>query len=352
MRQILIRRPGGYERLEYVPAPDPVPGPGEVLIQTAAIGVNYADCIARMGLYASARELAGYPLVPGFELAGRVLATGPGVDAPAPGTPVIGVTLFGAYATRVCLPAGRVFPIPPGLSLAEAAAVPTIFLTAWYALERLARPEAGERLLVHSAAGGVGGALLQLGRAAGCRVTGVVGAGHKVATAASLGADEVIDRSAGDLWHRARGIAPDGFDIVCDATGGATLRQSYRHLAPGGRLVVYGFHSLLPRRGGRPSWLRLTGGWLRTPRFDPLKLTRDNRSVHGFNLSFLSLREDLLAAALGDLLDRLAAGRLRPPPVMTLGFDEAAAAHRALEGGATVGKLVLICEGENGAAAR
>jgi NADPH:quinone reductase-like Zn-dependent oxidoreductase len=345
MEQILIRRPGGYGRLEIVSGPDPEPGPGEILIDTAAIGVNYADCIARMGLYASARELAGYPLVPGFELAGTVRALGDGVGGPAPGTRVLGVTLFGAYATRVCLPAARVFPIPEGVSFAAAAAFPTVFLTAWYALERLARAEPGEHVLVHSAAGGVGGALLQLARAAGCRVTGVVGAGHKIETARRLGADAVIDRSRGRMWSEAAAVAPSGVDVVCDATGGATLRGSYRHLASGGRLVVYGFHSLLPRRGGRPSWPRLVAGWLRTPRFDPLRLTRDNRSVLGFNLSFLSERETLLGEALRDLLGRLAEGALVAPPIEELEFRAVADAHRALESGDTVGKLVLTCAG-------
>jgi NADPH:quinone reductase-like Zn-dependent oxidoreductase len=342
VRQVLIRRPGGYDRLEIQTAPTPEPGPGEILIRTRAIGVNYADCIARMGLYASARELAGYPLVPGFELAGHVLALGEGVATPAPGTPVLGVTLFGGYTTHACLPATRVFTLPAVMTPESAAGFPTVFLTAWYALERLAHAEPGEHLLVHSAAGGVGGALLQLGRACGCRVTGMVGAAGKADLARLLGADDVIDRSRGDPWAAARALAPGGFDIVCDAQGGAMLRASYRHLAPGGRLVVYGFHTLLPRRGGRPSWPRLLAGWLRTPRFDPLQMTRDNRSVMGFNLSFLSEREALLGRALRGLLGRVARGEIAPLPVRRFEFEDVASAHRALESGRTTGKLILV----------
>ena len=132
-----------------------------------------------------------------------------------------------------------------------------------------------------------------------------------------------------------------GYDVICDAQGGSLLRGSYRHLAAGGRLVVYGFHSLLPRRGGRPSWPRLLAGWLRTPRFNPLRMTRENRSVLAFNLSFLSEREDLLGAALRSLLDRTARGELSPLPVRRFDLEDVAAAHRVIESGTTTGKLVL-----------
>jgi len=344
MKKIVIPRPGGYERLQVVDAPDPRPARGEILIETAAVGVNYADCIARMGLYASARELAGYPLVPGFELAGTVLALGDGVVGPQPGTRVVGVTLFGGYASKICLPAARVFVLPNGLSLEEAAGVPTAYLTAWYALHRLAHTGKGERILVHSAAGGVGGALLQLGRAAGLVTTGVVGGSHKVELAKELGADDVIDKSATNLWRAAETISPEGYDVICDANGAATLADSYRHLAPAGRLVVYGFHSMLPRQGGRPSWPRLALGWLRTPRFDPLRLTRDNRSVMGFNLSFLSQREQLLAKAMRDLIARLGQGELRPLPIRRYAFEDVVQAHKDIESGTTTGKLILCLD--------
>lgn len=341
MRRIVIDRPGGYDRLRVESGPDPVPGEGEVLVDVDAVGVNFADCVIRMGLYASAREMVGYPITPGFEAAGTVRALGPGARGPAPGTPVMALTLFGGYATRICVPAGQVFALPPGLPVEQAAGFPTVFLTAWYALHELAHPHPGDTLLVHSAAGGVGSALTQLGRRAGCRVVGVVGADHKARVAHSQGANEVVVKSP-QLWERLARLAPDGFDVILDANGGPGLRDGYRHLAPGGKLVVYGFHTMLPKGRGRPSWPKLVVDYLRTPRFDPLKLTRDNRSVLAFNLSFMTEKADLLARGLGDMLDWMAAEEIRPLEVTTYPFDDAAGAHKALESGNTTGKLVLL----------
>lgn len=341
MKRIVIDRPGGYERLRLETAPDPEPGPGEIAVDVAAVGVNYADCVIRMGLYASARELVGYPITPGFEVAGQVAALGPGVGGPPVGTRVMGVTLFGGYVTRLCLPAAQVFPLPDELSLESAAGFPTVFLTAWYALHELVHPHPGDLVLVHSAAGGVGGALIQLARRLDCRVVGVVGNPDKLATARDLGAEEVFVRSDG-LWDELATAAPGGYDVILDANGGPGLRHDYRRLAPGGKLVVYGFHTMLPKGRGRPSWPKLICDYLRTPRFNPLTLTKDNRSVLAFNLSFMSEKADLLTRGLKDMLGWMAAGEIRPLAVTTFPFAHAARAHQALESGNTTGKLVLL----------
>lgn len=344
LEKIVIHRPGGHDRLRLERHPDPEPGPGEVLIDVRAAGVNFADCIARMGLYASAREYVGWPLTPGFEVAGTVAATGREVSGFRAGDAVLALTLFGGYATRLTVPAGQVAPVPEGWSWAQAAGFPTVFLTAWYALCRLADPEPGARVLVHSAAGGVGQALVQLARVRGCRVTAVVGAAHKRETVAALGAEAVIDRASQDLWQNAESIAPDGFDAVFDANGVATLRQSYRHLAPGGRLIVYGFHTMFRRGRSRPSWTKLAWDWLRTPRFNPLEMTGANRSVMAFNLSFMGHRADVLRAGLDQLMEWAGAGLVAPLPTTTHAFRDAAEAHRCLESGLSVGKHVLLKE--------
>jgi len=351
MRKIVIHKPGGYRRLLIEEHPDPVPGPGEVLIEVAAIGINFADCVTRMGLYASARHYEGYPVTPGFEVAGRIAALGAGVSGLQAGQEVLAVTRFNAYATRLVVPCAQVYPLPPQLGITAAAGFPTVALTAWFALFELAHPHPGDRILVHSAAGGVGGMLVQLGRIAGCEVTGVVGAAHKVAAVRELGAAAVIDKSGTDLWTAATEIAPGGYQVILDANGVATLRQSYRHLAPVGKLVVYGFHGMLRTRGGVPSRLRLLLDYLRTPRFSPFDLTTRNRSVLGFNLSFLFDRGDILASAMSQLLQWLREGRLHPPPVTTFPFEAVADAHRALESGQTVGKLVLCVGDREGEAA-
>jgi NADPH:quinone reductase-like Zn-dependent oxidoreductase len=345
MKKIVIHRPGGYDRLQLESHPDLVPAPQEVLIQVVACGVNFADCVTRMGLYASARHYVGYPITPGFEIAGTVLATGSAVTDLQPGAAVFAVTRFNGYATQVCVPRHQVFLLPESLTLEQAATLPATGLTAWYALSELAQSRSGDRLLVHSAAGGVGSMLVQIGKHYGCHVTGVVGAAHKTAAVLALGADAVIDKSTHALWQEAERLSPQGYDIILDANGVSTLRASYHHLAATGRLVVYGFHSMLVTHRGRPGRWRLALDWLRTPRFSPFDLTTHNRSVAGFNLSFLFDRSDLLQRGIAQLLEWLATGQLHIPPLTRFRFEDVAEAQRALESRQTTGKLVLLVNG-------
>lgn len=344
MQKIVIHCPGGYERLMLEQHPNPEPGPGEVLIEVVAIGVNYADCLIRMGLYASARKYIGYPITPGFEVAGRVASLGEGVTGIGIGDEVMAITLFGGYSSRLVVPQAQLFALPSGMDMAQAAAFPTAFLTAWFALFELAHPHPGDAILVHSAAGGVGSALIQLGKLAGCRMIGVVGRAEKVAACRAMGADEVIDKSSKPLWREAERLSPAGYGVVFDANGASTLRQSYNHLAPTGRLVAYGFHSSLPQGRGRPDWLKLAWDWLRIPRFNPLQLTTDNRSLLAFNLSFLSERDDLLLGGMRQLLEWYGEGKLRLPQVTRYPMREVVRAHRDLESGTTTGKLLLMVE--------
>lgn len=342
MRRISIPAPGGYEQLKLEEVPDPVPGPGEVLIDVDAVGVNFADCITRMGLYASAKRLNGYPVTPGFEVAGTVRALGKGVTDLETGAVVMGLTLFNAYQSKVCLPRRQVFRVPYQWSTTQAAAFPAAYLTAWYALFELANVRINAKVLVHSAAGGVGQALVQLAKLAGCRVVAVVGASHKCAAVEALGADLVVDKSSEALWDTAGLFAPEGYDAIFDANGVSTLRGSYSHLAVGGKLVIYGFHSMFRKRYGRPPWFKLLRDWLRTPRFNPLHMTLSNRSLLAFNLSFMTHRHDVLGRGMQRLLGWANAGDLLPPPVEAFAFEQAPAAHQALESGDTVGKLVLV----------
>lgn len=333
MRKVVIHRPGSYDRLIVEEHSDPAPANGETLVDVEAIGVNYADCVVRMGLYESASEYVGWPITPGFEVAGS--------DA-ASGEEVLAVTRFGGYASRIAVPSHQVFPAPRGWTTVQAAGLPTVFLTAWYALVHCAATHEGQTVLVHSAAGGVGGALLQLARIHGARAIGIVGASHKVEVARALGAHDVVDRSEGDLWRAIAALAPGGFDAVFESTGVATLRRSYRCLRPTGRLVVFGHASMLPRGRGKPSWPALAWRWLRLPRFNPLAMTNDNKSVMAFNLSYLFDERETLARAMQDVLGWAGEGKIRPLPVKTYPMDGVADAHRDLESGATVGKLVLI----------
>ncbi|MGB9438925.1 MAG: medium chain dehydrogenase/reductase family protein [Desulfobacterales bacterium] len=343
MKKIVIERPGGYGRLQIKEFPTPTPQNQEVLIEVSAAGVNFADVFVRLGLYKSGKEFVGWPITPGFEFSGKVIKCGRDVSGLAEGTPVFGITRFGAYASHLCVPGSQVFALPDGskFSSDDWAAFPAVFLTAYHGLFQniVVRPEM--KILVHSAAGGVGGALLQLGKIADCYMVGVVGAGHKVDSAVEYGADVVIDKSKDNLWTKAEAVCPHGFDVVFDANGPATLKQSYRHLAPSGKLVAYGFHSMLSKRGGFPNYFKLAYEYFRIPRWSPLNMTNENKSLIAFNLSYLFDRMDLLKASMQDLMDWVAEGKIQAPVRRTYPFDRVADAHRALESGNTVGKLIL-----------
>ena len=213
MKKIVIERPGGYHRLQIKQFPNPAPRCYEVLIEVVAAGVNFADVFIRLGLYKSAKEFVGWPITPGFEFSGKVLKCGPEVSDLAEGTSVFGVTRFGAYSSHLCVPRNQVFIIPQDSKFNpdQWAAFPTVFLTAYHGLfhNLVLRPEM--KILVHSAAGGVGGALLQLGKIANCQMIGVVGASHKVNTAFEYGADHVIDKKKRSSLVQSRGNLPGRF---------------------------------------------------------------------------------------------------------------------------------------------
>lgn len=342
MKKIVIEKPGSYDQLKIKEFPDPKPGKGEVLIKTAAAGVNFADCLVRMGVYSSAKEFVGWPITPGFEVSGIVSALGEGVTGFTTGQKVIGITLFGGYSTHVILPSDQVFALPEDWDLIQGAAFPTVFLTAYYALFELAHVRKGDSVLIHSAAGGVGSALVQLAKIAGCTVTGVVGSSHKTNYVKSLGADHVIDKSSQDLWTEAEKSSKEGFDVILDANGKETLQQSYAHLSNGGKLVVYGFHTMFSKGKGKPNWLKLAWDYLKTPRFNPLYMTNENRSILAFNLSYLMKKKMILEEMVKELLKWVSEGKIIPPLVKTYPLEQADAAHRDLERGNTVGKLVLL----------
>lgn len=342
MQKVVIPKAGSYDQLQIKEFDVPVPGPGQVLIETRAAGVNYADVVVRMGLYKSAKEFVGWPITPGFEVAGVVTALGEGVSDFQVGDEVVGLTLFGGYSSHIVTESRYVYHKPRGLSFSEAAAMPAVFMTAWFALFELAHPRPGSKVLVHSAAGGVGASLVQLAKIAGCEVVGVVGGTHKVEAAKAAGCDLVIDKSKQDLWAEAKAFAPDGYDIILDANGVETLSQSYAHLRRAGKLVIYGFATMMPKKGGRPNWFKLVSGWLRTPRYNPLNLTTDSKSVLAFNLSFLFDRTDLLELFVADLHQWLSEGSIVAPVVTEYPLAEVARAHADIESGRTVGKLVLI----------
>jgi NADPH:quinone reductase-like Zn-dependent oxidoreductase len=345
MKKIVIHSPGNHSHLKIEDHPDLSPRKGEVLVGTRAAGVNYADVCVRWGVYASAKKYIGWPITPGFEFSGTVLAIGEGVTRFKEGDRVFGVSFFNAYASQVQVLEKHLFPVPEGFTFEAAAGFPAVFMTAYHALFQLVRLPENARILIHSAGGGVGSALVQLARAYGFHSIAVVGAPHKVDYVKGLGADVVIDKSNDSLWERVKSVAPDGLDAVLDANGHTTLLDGYRALRPTGKLIAYGSHELLPKSAsGRMNYLKAAMGLLRVPRFDPLRLITDNKSVIGFNLSFLFDRDDLVSEGMGTLLSLIGEDRIRAPKITPFPFDRVADAHRLIESGRSVGKLVLVFE--------
>lgn len=341
MKNIVIEKPGSYDRLAIKEYSTPNPGKGEVLIETRACGVNFADCVIRMGLYSSAKEFVGWPITPGFEVTGVVVGVGEGVTRFSLGQKVVAVTLFGGYTSHLVVPEDQILPLLDNLDFYQGAAIPAVSLTAYYALFQLAHPREGSTLLVHSAAGGVGTFLVQMGKIAGCHVIGVVGSPEKVEYVKSLGADAVIDKSSQNLWVEAKKLVPCGYDIILDANGVETLQKSYDHLCAGGKLVIYGFHSMFSKGRGRPNWFKLLWDYWRTPRFNPLYMTKDNHSILAFNLSYMFSKKGILNESLKAIFKWIQEGKLVPPVVKVYPLEKVAQAHRDLESGKTIGKLVL-----------
>ena len=337
MKRVLVRRPGDHSALEFIEEIDLLPGPGQVRVRVRAAGINYADTIVREGWYEAAKGL--YPMTPGFEFAGVVDLLGEGTMGFKPGDRVLGFTRFGGYCSIQITAPERLRLLPEGWSFADGAGVPAVHFTAYHALFQVAKVVTGETLLIHSAAGGVGTALLQQAKIAGCRSVAVVGSAKKSDVARSYGADEVIVRGP-NLWKDIDAVAPGGFDAIFDANGITTPRPGFVRLKLGGRLVIYGFAEMFPR-GGRPSKLSLALNWLRVPRFSPLEMTATNRAVLGFNVVFLTERAELAKDGFDAITEWMATGQLRKSPVMAFPVERVADAHRALEAGDTVGKLVL-----------
>lgn len=341
MKKIVIHRPGDYRELKLESFPDLEPGDDEVVVDVKATGVNYADIIIRWGLYESAKQFVGWPITPGFEYAGIIRSVGPKVSKYRPGDKVIGVTLFNAYATQVKVKDTFVYPLPEKMSFEEAGGFPAVFMTAYHALLQIVVVRPGMTALIHSAAGGVGSSLVQLCRIKGIKTIGVVGGAHKVNLLKELGCDHVIDKSQEDLWKKVKEYAPKGVDLAFDANGAETLKESFNHLAPTGKLFFYGAHSMFPKTGGKVNWPKLVIDFLKTPRFNPLNMSAQNKSLITFNLSFLFERQDLFKEAMEELLKWYEEGKLKVASVKTYPLDKVADAHKDLESGKTVGKLVL-----------
>jgi len=336
MRQAVITRRGPPDVIHIRETPDRTPGAGELRIALRAAGVNFADVMARLGLYPDAPRL---PAVVGYEVAGVVDAVGAGVSGFRAGDRVLALTRFGGYATSVVVPATQVFATPAQLTDVEAAAVPVNYLTASIALYRLANVLPGDTVLVYGAGGGVGIAATQLAKLRDATVIGTASTA-KIDAIRTLGVDHAVDHRRQDVAAEVRRLTSGrGADVILDPIGGRQFSISYNLLAPLGRLVVYGVSSLAA--GERRSIWQTLRTLIALPAFRPLSLMNHNRGVLGLNLGHLWGEVRQLRAAMDTILREVEAGRLRPVIARTFPLDRAGEAHRHLQSRANIGKVVL-----------
>lgn len=323
MRAIVITEPGGPEVLRWQEVPDATPAAGEVLIDVVASAVNRADVMQRLGHYPPP---PGAPEYPGLECSGRILELGEGVTGWRIGDEVCALLAGGGYAERVAVPAGHVLPVPDGVSLLTAAALPEVVCTVWSNLFMLANLRPGESALIHGGAGGIGTVAVQLAHLAGARVFATAGSPRKLALCRKLGADVVIDYHEEDFAARvAEETGGRGVDVILDNMGAAYLDRNVRALATSGRLVVIGL------QGGRRAELDL--GALLAKRAAVLATTLRARTA--------TEKATIVAAVREHVWPLLAAGGLEVVVEHTVPVAEAARAHELMDDQDHVGKIVL-----------
>ena len=333
MRAVVITKHGDLSVLKVAERPDPPPpAAGQVQIAVRAAGVNFADHLARVGLYPEAPKP---PCVVGYEVSGTIEAVGQGVDTSRIGERVLAGTRFGGYAEIVNVNAADTVPLPDALTFEQGAAVPVNYSTAWASLYGYGSLRAGERILIHAAAGGVGIAAIQLAKPAGVEIHGTASPGkHKALT--EMGVDRAIDYRRDGWW---KDLPP--YDMVLDAIGGASLPRSYRLLRPGGRLVAYGISALQQGekrslRTALPQLLPMLRG------FNLTKQLSDSKAVIGLNMLALWDDRGTLEPWIAPLSEALADGIASPVVHAAVPFDNAPEAHRILAARENVGKVVLV----------
>ena len=323
MRAVVISEPGGPEVLEWSEVPDPVPGPGDVLIDVAAAGVNRADLLQRQGFYPPP---PGAPPYPGLECSGRVAAVGSAVTGWKAGDEVCALLSGGGYAEQVAVPAGQVLPVPGGVSLTEAAGLPETTCTVYAGVFQFAGLADGQTLLVHGGASGIGTTAIQLAKARGARVICTAGSAQKLARCRELGADLAVSYRDEDFVAAVKdATGGEGADVILDIMGASYLARNVAALGIGGRLVIIG------RQGGSRAELDL--GMLQGKR----------ASIHATTLRARPAAEKaaIVSAVRENAWPLIAAGKVTPVIDRTVPMSKAADAHRVLEAGVHTGKVLL-----------
>ena len=339
MRQIWITKAGPPEVLEVKEAPDPEPKAGEIRIRVEATGINFADIMGRLGIYP---DLPPMPVVPGYEVSGRIDAVGAGVDGCWVGRDVLAVTRFGGYADTVCVPTNQMFGRPANMSALEGAAIPVNYFTAWQLVVVMGSLKAGETVLIHSAGGGVGIAATQIAKHIGARVIGTASA-SKHGELRALGVDHLVDYRTEDFEARTREITNGrGVELILDAVGGESWKKDYRVLAPTGRLGMFGLS--VAATGKNRNVLSMLSAVANMPwfQFNPLSLMNANKGVFGVNLGHMWGEIDRQRAWADQLLELWAQGAIKPKIARSFRFNEVPQAHHFIQDRGNIGKVVLV----------
>jgi putative PIG3 family NAD(P)H quinone oxidoreductase len=323
MHAVVITQPGDPDVLQWTEVEDPVPGPGEVLIDIAASGVNRADLMQRQGFYPPP---PGAPPYPGLECSGTITAVGTGVTAWKPGDEVCALLAGGGYAERVAVPAGQILPVPSSVTLTAAAALPETACTVYANVFQAARLSAGETLLVHGGASGIGTMAIQLAKNAGATVVVTAGSAEKLATCSDLGADVGINYREEDFVQRIKEATQGkGADVILDIMGASYLARNVDALAVDGRMVSIGM------QGGSKAELDL--GKLMMKRGTVMATTLRARPAE---------QKAAIVALVGEHVWPLVnAGKIRPVIYRELPIREAAEAHRIMAASTHTGKILL-----------
>lgn len=342
MKAVVLTGTGGPEVMQVREMPDPPVGPGEVRIAVKAAGINFADTMARVGLYPDAPKP---PCVLGYEVAGEVESVGEDVSAYKAGDRVIAGTRFGGQAELVTVPEAQALPLPERLSFEQGAAFPVNYGTAYAALVVMGGLKPAERVLIHAAAGGVGISATQIARNIGAEVFGTASPAKHDAIRAQ-GVQHAIDYRALDFEAEAMRITDgEGVDVVMDALGPTSFRKDYRLLRPGGRLIMYGLSEVTNERGrDLPATLKslVKMPFATMPWWKSLPVMNENKGVFGLNMLHWWDREDSLDRLTEPLMSDLAEGRLEPVVAEAFPFERAGDAHEFIAERRNVGKVVLF----------
>jgi NADPH:quinone reductase-like Zn-dependent oxidoreductase len=337
MRAIFIERSGGYDVLQVRETPAPQPKAGEVAIRVAAAGINFADILARQGIYPDAPP---FPCVVGYEVAGTVTAAGDGVDRAWIGKEVLALTDFGGYAEAACVGAEYVWEKPARLTFEQAAAIPLNYITAWALLGAMGGLSPGETVLIHNAGGGVGLAALDIAKARGATAIGTASA-RKHEFLRGRGCDHCVDYRAADWPAQVLALTGGrGVELAIDPIGGPNWKKSYGVLRKTGRLGMFGISAAAT--GGVGAKLALLKLVARTPFFHPLRIIPGNRGVFGVNIHNMYEESGKFRSWMSAILRGVDEGWVRPHVDKVFPFAEAGAAHRHIEGRGNIGKVLLV----------